>query len=63
MKKDDLPEDLSPAIGQQLELVDGNGRKFIARAINVSELTVTLDANHFLAGKDLFFDIQLAGIV
>jgi peptidylprolyl isomerase len=63
MKKDNLPEDLSPAIDQQLELVDGNGRKFMTRIINVSELTVTLDANHFLAGKDLFFDIQLDGIV
>ena len=63
IKKDDIPENLNPAIGQQLELIAGNGQKFIGRVTNVSELTVTLDANHFLAGKDLFFDIQLVEIV
>lgn len=63
IKKDDIPEKLNPAIDQQLELIGGNGQKFIGRVTNVSELTVTLDANHFLAGKDLFFDIQLVEIV
>ncbi len=64
IKKDDIPEKLNPAIGQQLELIgSGNGQKFIGRVTNVSELTVTLDANHFLAGKDLFFDIQLVEII
>jgi len=63
IKKDNMPEKLNPAIGQQLELIGGNGQKLIGRVTNVSELTVTLDANHFLAGKDLFFDIQLVEIV
>lgn len=63
IKKDDIPEKLNPAIDQQLELIGSNGQKFIGRVTNVSELTVTLDANHFLAGKDLFFDIQLVEII
>ncbi|MEA3312794.1 MAG: peptidylprolyl isomerase [Caldisericota bacterium] len=63
IKKDNIPENLNPAIDQQLELIGSNGQKFIGRVTNVSELTVTLDANHFLAGKDLFFDIQLVEIV
>ena len=39
------------------------GQTFIMTIIEVADGTVTLDANHPLAGKDLIFDIDLIEIV
>jgi peptidylprolyl isomerase len=60
--KKDLPEDLNPQLNQQLQVQQPDGRPFIVTVTEVSEESVTLDANHPLAGKDLTFDIQLAEI-
>jgi peptidylprolyl isomerase len=39
------------------------GRAFSVTIKDVSEKTVTMDANHPLAGKDLKFDIELVEIL
>ncbi|HUV02332.1 MAG TPA: peptidylprolyl isomerase [Desulfobacteria bacterium] len=57
-----LPADLEPEIGQQLEGRQPDGQVVVATVIDVSESNVTLDANHPLAGKDLTFEIQLVAI-
>lgn len=57
-----LPEDIEPAVGMQLQMNDGNGGIVIVTITDVSETTVTLDANHPLAGKDLTFDIELVEV-
>jgi len=54
----DLPKDFVMEIGQKLPLRDSP-----ATVINVSEDTVTMDANHALAGKNLTFEIELVEIV
>ncbi len=58
-----LPADLKPEIDQRLQIRQADGRTTIAMVTDVSESSVTLDANHALAGKDLTFDIQLIEIV
>jgi peptidylprolyl isomerase len=58
-----VPPDLKLGVGQQLEVRRQDGRKAMVMVTDVSESTVTLDANHPLAGKDLTFDIQLVEIV
>jgi len=58
-----VPPDLKLEVGQQLEVRRPDGQKTIVMVTDVSESTVTLDANHPLAGKDLTFDIQLVEIV
>ena len=58
-----FPADLNPEVGQQLQLNRPDGQTVVVTVASVSESTVTLDANHPLAGKDLIFDIQLVEIL
>jgi|YelNatPaOPRAMG01_1025707.scaffolds.fasta_scaffold24503_4 peptidylprolyl isomerase len=58
-----LPPDLNPQIGDHLQIRQPDGQIMAVTVIDSSELTVTLDANHPLAGKDLTFDIQLLEFV
>jgi len=49
-------------LGRQLQITQANGRTRRVKVVDVSESSVTLDANHPLAGEDLTFDIQLVEI-
>ncbi len=59
----DVPSGVDLQVGQQLQSVQPDGRVMIVTVIAVSETTVTLDANHRLAGKSLTFDIELVEIL
>ena len=61
--RDQLPPELQPEVGQQLQFQQEDGTIVTLTVIDVSELSVTLDANHPLAGQDLTFDIQLVEIL
>lgn len=63
MDRKQLPPNLRPEVGQQLEVPRPDGRKMLVTVTSISDVTVTLDSNHPLAGKDLTFDIQLIEIV
>ena len=56
-----LPPDIDPAVGQQLQLSQ-EGRAFVVTVADVNEQNITLDANHPLAGEDLVFELQLVEI-
>jgi FKBP-type peptidyl-prolyl cis-trans isomerase 2 len=58
-----FPPDITPEVGQQLQMQRPDGQKMVVAVTEVSESSVTLDANHPLAGKDLTFDIELVEIV
>ncbi|HHE65430.1 MAG TPA: peptidylprolyl isomerase [Bacteroidetes bacterium] len=58
-----LPDDLEPRVGQQLEAIQGDGKRFVVIISEVTDSSVTIDANHPLAGKDLNFEIKLLEIV
>lgn len=60
--KDQFPQDLKLNPGEQLELSQSDGRVIIVTITDIAESTITLDANHPLAGKDLTFDVQLVDI-
>jgi len=62
IERDRLPEGLEPSIGQQLEMRQADGRTAIVLVTDVSEASITVDANHRLAGKDLTFEIELVEI-
>lgn len=58
-----FPDDVEPETGQQLQVQQPGGMVAIVTVSGVSESSVTLDANHPLAGQPLTFDIQLLDIV
>jgi peptidylprolyl isomerase len=61
--REKLPSNIDPKVGQMLETTQQNGTKIIFTITKVTDnTTVTLDANHPLAGKDLTFDIELVKI-
>ena len=62
VNRQQMPPDLEPEGGQQLQLQQANGQTIPVLVTEVTESKVTLDANHPLAGEDLTFDIQLVEI-
>lgn len=59
LPKTQLPEDMEPQVGMQLQASREDGQSQALLIIDVEETEVTLDANHPLAGEDLIFDIEL----
>ena len=60
--RDKFPVNFELKIGQQLNL-QSDDQVIQVTVVDVSAANVTLDFNHPLAGKDLFFDIQLVEIL
>lgn len=56
-----LPPDIAPEVGQQLQLSQ-EGRSFVVTVADVNPESITLDANHPLAGEDLTFNLHLVSI-
>lgn len=56
--KANLPDDLEPTVGMMLQMTTPQGAMPV-RIVEVAEDTVTVDANHPLAGQDLTFEITL----
>ncbi|PLX80485.1 MAG: peptidylprolyl isomerase [Desulfuromonas sp.] len=61
--REELPEDLEPAEDQVLELLNDDGEGFPVWVTEVTDSTVTLDANHPLAGETLTFELELQEII
>ena len=59
VKKKELPEDLEPRVGKRLKARQPDDSVVNLLVKDVKEKTVTLDANHPLAGKNLIFKIDL----
>ncbi len=57
-----LPDSSNPEIGQQLKIELSGNISTQAIITDVSETTITVDANHHLAGKDLTFEIEVVEI-
>ncbi len=60
--KDQLPADVEPQVGMQLQVNQPNGQPVPVRITNITDEELTLDANHPLAGKDLSFKIELVEV-
>jgi peptidylprolyl isomerase len=59
----EFPPDMEIGVGQQFEVIRPDGQRTPVIIKEVSDRRVTLDANHPLAGMNLFFDINLLSIL
>jgi FKBP-type peptidyl-prolyl cis-trans isomerase 2 len=62
VKRDEFPKGVEPKVGQRFEVPQEEGQRMGVRVVEVSESSVTLDANHPLAGRDLTFELELLEI-
>jgi peptidylprolyl isomerase len=58
-----LPQDLNPEVGMTLQARGKDQEKVQLTVTAVKDETITVDANHPLAGETLNFDIELVKIV
>ena len=63
ISREKLPSDLTPEVGQQLVMNQPGGGQVVVTITGVSDNTVTINANHPLAGKDLTFELELVKIL
>ena len=59
IEKEKVPADLEPKVGDKLQMKQPNGAPVVVLITDMNEKTITLDANHALAGKDLTFELTL----
>lgn len=57
------PNLFNPRLGDVVEVKNPDGEIFPARVVELGERTITLDANHPLAGWDLHFDVRLVDVL
>jgi len=60
--KSALPDDMKPEVGMQLQSQSPEGQVMNLVVTEVEEATITVDANHPLAGQALTFAIELVEI-
>ena len=58
-----IPETVDLTVGGRLQATAPDGQQLVLTVVEVTGSSVTLDANHPLAGEDLTFDIELVEIV
>ncbi len=60
--REGIPDDIPLEPGSQLQMQAPDGQVLPVTVVEADEATVTLDANHPLAGQDLIFDIEVVAI-
>ena len=62
IEREVIPSEIEIDIGIRLQASQGEGPPLILTVVEMSESTITVDANHPLAGEDLTFEIDLVEI-
>ncbi len=60
--KASLPDDMDVEVGQQLWVDELDEEPIAVSVVDISDSTVTIDANHPLAGEDLIFDLEVLDV-
>jgi len=62
VERNQIPDDIDPEVGQQLQIQQKDGGAIPVVITNVTDDTVKLDANHPLAGQELTFEIEVVEV-
>jgi peptidylprolyl isomerase len=62
VERKNFPGNFEPLVGQRLDLTQEDDSNVLVTVTGLTDTTITLDANHPLAGKDLTFEIELLSI-
>lgn len=62
VSRDQIPANIDVSAGAQLQAQTPDGRQLLLTVVEANDDTVTLDANHPLAGQNLNFKITLVDI-
>lgn len=63
VERSQIPKDVDPEVGMNLQAQHQDGSTVNLKVTQVSDNSVTLDANHPLAGENLTFEIELVEVV
>jgi len=63
LDREKVPEGIDLQVGTQLQARTADGGMLPITVVGVDDASVTVDANHPLAGKDLVFDVELVEVV
>jgi peptidylprolyl isomerase len=63
VSKSQLPPDMNVKLNDRLQMQSRDGRVMNVVVAEIADDSVVLDGNHFLAGQDLTFDLELVEIV
>ncbi|WP_045222336.1 FKBP-type peptidyl-prolyl cis-trans isomerase [Desulfonatronum thioautotrophicum] len=61
VERSQLPDHIQPEVGQQLQ-VNQEGQTAVVTISELTDTTMTLDANHPLAGENLTFDLEVVEV-
>ncbi|MEX2535354.1 MAG: peptidylprolyl isomerase [Trueperaceae bacterium] len=62
VEREQIPEGIELSVGSQLQLQQGDGQTVPVMVAQLDGESVTLDANHPLAGQDLTFELELVEV-
>jgi len=62
ISRDKLPPELSVKAGDQLQLKNPRGGTTKVKVVKAIDTSITVDANHELAGQDLIFTLKLIAV-
>ncbi|ODS33839.1 MAG: peptidylprolyl isomerase [Candidatus Scalindua rubra] len=62
IERSQLPSDIDPQVGVKLNTKTNDGKVSEVTITDITDKTVTLDANHPLAGKELILELELVAI-
>lgn len=60
--REGIPDDIPLEPGTQLQMQTPDGQALPVMVVEANEASVTLDANHPLAGQDLIFEIEVVSV-
>lgn len=63
VERSQLPDDMTPEVGDDLVINNEDDDDLEVTVVEVTDETITFDANHPLAGEDIMYEVELLQII